>query len=74
MSEWISVSDRLPEMGIYVLVSCTMKVTDKIRYEKAIVMAFVCEDGFVDVELDKAITAGVTHWLPLPEPPKEEKR
>ena len=35
-------------------------------------MAFVCEEGFVDVELDEVITEGVTHWMPLPEPPKEE--
>ena len=34
--EWISVKERLPEAGIYVLVCCTMKVTDKIRYERAI--------------------------------------
>ena len=32
MSEWISVKDRLPETGIYVLASCTMKVRDKIDY------------------------------------------
>jgi hypothetical protein len=69
--DWISVKDGMPEAGIYVLACCTMKVTDKIRYEKAIVMAFVCEDGFVDVDLDKAITAGVTHWMPLPELPEE---
>lgn len=72
--DWISIKERLPEAGIYVLVCCTMKVTDKIRYERAIVMAFVCEDGFIDVEFDKAITAGVTHWMELPDPPKEEKK
>lgn len=66
--EWISVKDRLPETGIYVLASCAMKVRDKIDYRNAVVMAFVCEEGFVDVELDEVITEGVTHWMPLPEP------
>ena len=70
--EWISVKDRLPDRGQYVLVCCTMKVTSKIDYVNAVTMAFVCEEGFVDVELDEVITEGVTHWMPLPEPPKEE--
>lgn len=72
MSEWISVKDRLPETGIYVLASCTMKVRDKIDYRNAVVMAFTCDEGFVDTELDEVITEGTTHWMPLPEPPKEE--
>lgn len=70
---WISVKERLPEGADYVLVCCTMKVTSKIDYVNAVTMAFVCEEGFVDVELDEVITEGVTHWMPLPEPPKEEK-
>lgn len=70
---WISVKDGLPENRDYVLVCCTMKVTNKIDYINAVTMAFVCEEGFVDVELDETITEGVTHWMPLPEPPKEEE-
>ena len=70
---WINVKDKLPECGTYVLVCCTMKVTSKIDYVNAVTMAFVCEEEFVDVELDEVITEGVTHWMPLPEPPKEEE-
>ena len=72
--DWISVKDRLPEreQQDYVLVCCTMNVTSTINYENAVTMAYVCEEGFVDVELDEVITRGVTHWMPLPEPPKEE--
>lgn len=75
LMNWISVKERLPEPDStdYVLVCCTMKVTSKIDYVNAVTMAFVCEEGFVDVELDEVITEGVTHWMPLPEPPKEEK-
>ena len=70
--EWISVAERLPDSGQYVLVCCTMKVTSKIDYVNAVTMAFVCEEGFVDTELDEVITEGPTHWMPLPEPPKED--
>ena len=31
---------------------------------------FVCDEGFVDTEMDFVLT-GVTHWMPLPEPPEE---
>ena len=66
MSEWISVKDRLPERGVEVL------VTDGIHY-----MVTWCEntnDGvkwvdnyytYVNVRFKE-----VTHWMPLPEPPK----
>ena len=66
--EWISVKDRLPEreQHDYVLVCCTMNVTSKINYENAVTMAYVCEEGFMDVELNEVITRGVTHWMPLP--------
>lgn len=69
--EWISVKDRLPEreQHDYVLVCCTMNVTSTINYENAVTMAYVCEEGFMDVELNEVITRGVTHWMPLPEPP-----
>jgi hypothetical protein len=69
--DWISVKDRLPEreQHDYVLVCCTMNVTSTINYENAVTMAYVCEEGFMDVELNEVITRGVTHWMPLPEPP-----
>lgn len=35
-------------------------------------MVYVCEEGFVDVELNEVITRGVTHWMPLPTSPKED--
>ncbi len=64
MSEWISVKDRLPRSdGQYI----------------------VCNSGFViparytTYELGKRAWFGrfselhkVTHWMPLPEPPKED--
>ena len=71
-TRWIPVTDRLPEAtdGDYVLACVTWKDTH-IDYLDAVVMAFVSEDGLVDVEMD-CVLDGVTHWMPLPEPPEVE--
>lgn len=69
---WIPVTERLPEAtdGDYVLACVTWKDTH-IDYQNAVVMAFVSEEGLVDVEMD-CVLDGVTHWMPLPEPPEVE--
>ena len=70
-ARWITVTERLPEAtdGDYVLACVTWKDTH-IGYQNAVVMAFVSEDGLVDVEMD-CVLDGVTYWMPLPEPQKE---
>lgn len=64
--EWISVKDRLPEPGIRkVLVFVPHEhggIIDMARY--------LGENGW-DFVSWKIFDSGVTHWLPLPEPPKE---
>lgn len=68
MSEWISVKDRLPDP----------KVTDKnpptvLAVKQGMVGKIICVarwNGADWIEKGKEIT--VTHWMPLPEPPKEE--
>lgn len=52
--EWISVEDRLPEKGGYYLT--VVENCEKVCYSRLI--------------LDKFGHDGVTHWMPLPEPPK----
>ena len=71
-TRWIPVTERLPEAtdGDYVLACVTWKDTH-IDYRDAVVMAFVSEDGLVDVEMD-CVLDGVTHWMPLPEGPEVE--
>ena len=65
--KWISVEERLPEH----------------LYD----MCLICADGFIEVAtwaldkhkmctwffVDGEYEVGVTHWMPLPEPPKEEE-
>ena len=66
-TRWIPVTERLPEAtdGDYVLACVTWQDTH-IDYQNAVVMAFVSEEGLVDVEMD-CVLDGVTHWMPLPE-------
>ena len=69
MGEWISVKDRLPSNTEPVLV-CGVRNGIKIcRY-------WVNRDyggslQHVFFNNNKSVT--VTHWMPLPEPPKEDK-
>jgi len=65
--EWISVKDRLPEKnGRYIVNSSFYKndpvMTSYFGYRdgsKILPVSFYCKD--------------VTHWQPLPEPPKEDE-
>ena len=71
MQEWIPVTERLPEEGDYVL--CVLK---GFNYGGKIqVCKFVPADKFKDKPYFEHFRNGfpsVTHWMPLPEPPKEE--
>ena len=75
VQEWISVKDRLPEMPtdkiaegyvqMQVLVWC-----DKGRqcaWFQVDTKTFYDQPGLFGTEVD-----GVTHWMPLPQPPKGE--
>ena len=61
VQEWISVKNRLPEDGETVTI-CT---------EKGFVYAgeLIGDTWFLD---NDSWTANVTHWMPLPQPPKGE--
>lgn len=71
VQEWISVDDRLPEEGEYVL--CALKGFNcggKIQ-----VCKFVPADKFKDKPYFEHFRNGfpsVTHWMSPPEPPKGE--
>ena len=60
---WISVKDRLPEEnGVYLVFVARGYVEFYTLLDKTWFSSTfnICDDGFV------------THWKPLPEPPKEE--
>lgn len=60
-SRWIPVTERLPERFVYVLV-----MTD---FGEAAV-ARLKGNGRWYIGWDNDQYAGITHWMPLPEPPK----
>lgn len=62
MAEWISVKDRLPEEDQEVF------IIERFEDEPLNIISVQTYDSKV---LDD-IWANVTHWMPIPEPPKIE--
>ena len=75
--EWISVKDRLPEEGVEVLIYCNPDIVQAVfsvgYWKGSFDVTDYMNDGFVP---DRRICKQgsdydyVTHWMPLPEPPK----
>jgi len=73
MSEWIKCEDRLPPIDIPVLVARFDNRTKVRMYFIEILVRF--SSCWVDTQDNKPINPKygyVTHWMPLPEPPKED--
>jgi hypothetical protein len=69
MNKWISVNDRLPDNSNVVL-AYNLKNSRGIYIHK-IYFAFYYEYRWTQSN-DAAWKMDVTHWMPLPNPPKEE--
>ena len=65
VQEWISVDDRLPEIGGYVV--CIAKRNPFSRLMPMV--ARIEKNGWVNPMTEQYISE-VTHWMPLPNPPK----
>ena len=65
VQEWISVKDRLPEAGEYVV--CIAKRNPFSMFMPMV--ARIKKNGWVNPITEQYISE-VTHWIPLPEPPK----
>ena len=63
--EWIPVKDRFPEAGGYVV--CIAKRNPFSRFMP--MAARIERNGWVNPITEQYISE-VTHWMPLPEPPK----
>jgi hypothetical protein len=68
IQKWISVKDRLPENRDDVLLC--RKWWNEIRNPQ---MGWYNEVSGEWFDLSNRVIHNVTHWMPLPEPPKEEK-
>ena len=61
---WIPVTERLPEnIANRVLVVC--------ERSNGVFYAHYEKPFWINLETDKPFISTVTHWIPLPEPPKE---
>ena len=67
VQEWIQVDDRLPENGGYVV--CIAKRNPFSRFMPMV--ARIEKNGWVNPITEQYISE-VTHWMPLPQPPKGE--
>ena len=67
VQEWISVEDELPETGEYVV--CIAKRNPFSRFMPMV--ARIEKNGWVNPMTEQYISE-VTHWMPLPNPPKGE--
>lgn len=79
IQKWIPVSERLPDLELVDvkiydmdLFPCLVSLNRQSPQKKKVVTkAWYDGDGFIDSNCIR-ITPLVTHWMPLPEPPKEE--
>ena len=67
VQEWISVKDNLPEAGGYVV--CIAKRNPFSRFMPMV--ARIEKNGWVNPITEQYISE-VTHWMPMPQPPKGE--
>lgn len=67
---WIPVTERLPEESCNCLVYTVGGYITLVPYSAVHKMFNAFDDNFPGEAADLAI--GCTHWMPLPEPPKED--
>jgi hypothetical protein len=72
-SKWISVKERLPERHCEVLAyyGFEREGSDDLGYMCMGVLAYYAYDRIPHFQHESS-GVRVTHWMPLPEPPKEE--
>jgi hypothetical protein len=66
--EWISVKDKLPDQWLLVLVYTEHGGVEVDRYDMTLSDGTILFYG-----TREEYRSNVTHWMPLPEPPKQTK-
>lgn len=75
MSKWISVEERLPEehQKVDVLIDWDLRYTDAEYYDNnfyGLEQDFDVDDCGYGCFKNTDLMHDITHWMPLPEPPK----
>ena len=73
LPRWIPVEERLPELDELVLVIASGKPKENITLDNAVELATLYSDGWCLEMCPEWTGATVTHWMPLLEPPEEER-
>lgn len=68
VNQWISCKDKMPGNGIDVLICTRNRMINLAWYDKDMGYFWVCDSDFKYDLLD------VTHWMPLPERPKDGEK
>ena len=66
VNQWISCKDKMPEHGVTVLIYTGNHMISLAWYDKVMEYFYICDSDYKYNPLD------VTHWQPLPKPPKED--
>lgn len=74
--KWISVKDRLPDVGVPVLVAYHNFVDGEVQGDGVAAQLYepgcwYWWEGSVE-DCDSEVRVAITHWMPLPDLPKEE--
>ena len=77
VQEWISVEDRLPDKdGCYIVTACDewCSCGEGIWYDTVVVVAEYYKGSWTwyDGGREYSLEGIVTHWMPMPNPPKGE--
>lgn len=83
MSEWISVKERLPAEGQQVLLIVSLAENPKEIIYATLESAYIpnshmgiyhyWQSRTANITLRDVVWSKITHWMPFPELPKEEK-
>lgn len=72
MSEWIKVEDKLPKDGENVIGFWPSRNGKKIDGKNFAVTKFADDNSWWSLEDKDVDFCFPSHWMPLPEPPKQE--
>jgi len=73
--KWISTREKLPEPGQKVLMSYNNLVINGFYHPAIPYGGFTCDSPAYDLEKvynDPSPQEGITHWMPMPEPPEDK--